>query len=1190
VWDVPTATAAHDTLTTPDLSEIVAEVVAQDGWVSGRPIALVFRHVGGRGSRWLQAESQWNGMRTPALLVAEGVGAEPAAACAMSAACPFQQGAAPTPCEHPACLESGTHRARTCCYAIAAYCDGSGDAACTSAVTACAALNTFDADAAALKLSTACAGEFAECAGSPSCAEDELMALLAPLDTGAQSVDVALPYSYATMGMTQLMICGLQFAATPDIEVTADSCTSTLVATVTHNDTVNCNLMNTSDFGVTAGNCSAVEPAAFTCDLVPGEYADIDGDGAMDHVAIAETCTSTVVPAVTALDTALCILSGTADFGVTLGTCAAVGSTATCAYVEGEYASSGNNLGYGFLQPETPCAVYPCGNGGACTEDSGAPSGFTCSCLPGYEGDTCEDIVDECASSPCLNGGSCLEVEEIDAFSCACALNYRGDVCQDLTGSVGASFDSARAVTADEIRSAISAMIDQPVEQITLTSLEYTLQVELTVQLALGHTLTHWHPYADAQLEQGVRDSLSAPHGFLITRGGSDPTWKDVDEYAVDEHERTGGHGRRLLLSPVLDDNETAASATTAGEATVQMPADTYGRKVARRLLKGVESDEAFGSVAAASAAGATASQWLEESIVKAKGIEARNDRVDELWEGAGIKTPAFAKRGRGKVKKQRAAMEAAQQIEIAAQETKRRQMAEDEAAEAAAAAAAQASWSYTLVSDVDLASEISSPGYGPLLSRALNGASGWCRASPVIPCRRDQIDELKPNHASVEVMRITTAVEYEVLMMSAEPEPEPAANDDGSSSTKAPEIQLIQELWRLGVPIAGEATLQALPEGTCTRGAMLNNSDRAHAHQRCRGAIGATCPYTCDQGYVAASATLVCSPGGAWLGGECYPEDEIRCPVTGHWWHLQEQGQGLAVLTDESSDTATITSSQLTAQEPWSNCIHSEELTSVSVAAVCATGISSGGSGFAYEPCGSELDVGVHTVLLLASVITAGSEVRAVTSFTLTVADKEPPRLDLAACPVSMVTTWMFNLHASVGAIDNCGEVRISACTTDVVTEVLAERAPLTGRRTRMGFVVEPGILPKTYATTRCYSLPSCPPTCHPAILPPAPPLHPHLITTCLCRSCCVGYCRLCAGAGAGAGAVCLCCFRWLSLRCLLFGSSWPETRCIASSVSGHLSAQLDVATAGPGSWLVITAEDLSGNVDRCHSLVSEW
>ena len=57
LWDVPAVSVAHEPLSTPDLSDIVAEITAQSGWASGGPVALIFRHASGSGVRWLEAES-----------------------------------------------------------------------------------------------------------------------------------------------------------------------------------------------------------------------------------------------------------------------------------------------------------------------------------------------------------------------------------------------------------------------------------------------------------------------------------------------------------------------------------------------------------------------------------------------------------------------------------------------------------------------------------------------------------------------------------------------------------------------------------------------------------------------------------------------------------------------------------------------------------------------------------------------------------------------------------------------------------------------------------------------------------------------------------------------------------------------------------------------------------------------------
>ncbi|KAJ1528673.1 hypothetical protein ONE63_007067 [Megalurothrips usitatus] len=108
--------------------------------------------------------------------------------------------------------------------------------------------------------------------------------------------------------------------------------------------------------------------------------------------------------------------------------------------------------GEGFSGPncevvDNPCATQPCAHGGTCTAHpespgasgaSGASTGaaaglhdngyFTCSCAPGWTGDTCNMNVDECASSPCLNGGTCVDL--VAGFRCDCPPAWEGDVCQ----------------------------------------------------------------------------------------------------------------------------------------------------------------------------------------------------------------------------------------------------------------------------------------------------------------------------------------------------------------------------------------------------------------------------------------------------------------------------------------------------------------------------------------------------------------------------------------------------------------------------------------------------------------------------------------------------------------------------------------------------------------------------------------
>ena len=64
----------------------------------------------------------------------------------------------------------------------------------------------------------------------------------------------------------------------------------------------------------------------------------------------------------------------------------------------------------------------PCENGGVCT------SSGTCDCADGWEGETCEDDIDDCEPNPCLNGGTCTD--HTAAFECACPSQYTGLKCE----------------------------------------------------------------------------------------------------------------------------------------------------------------------------------------------------------------------------------------------------------------------------------------------------------------------------------------------------------------------------------------------------------------------------------------------------------------------------------------------------------------------------------------------------------------------------------------------------------------------------------------------------------------------------------------------------------------------------------------------------------------------------------------
>ena len=65
---------------------------------------------------------------------------------------------------------------------------------------------------------------------------------------------------------------------------------------------------------------------------------------------------------------------------------------------------------------------------GTCVD---AINAHTCTCHPGFSGDTCTDHKSECdAQSPCQNGGTCTDdASENDGYTCACADGFSGPTC-----------------------------------------------------------------------------------------------------------------------------------------------------------------------------------------------------------------------------------------------------------------------------------------------------------------------------------------------------------------------------------------------------------------------------------------------------------------------------------------------------------------------------------------------------------------------------------------------------------------------------------------------------------------------------------------------------------------------------------------------------------------------------------------
>lgn len=70
------------------------------------------------------------------------------------------------------------------------------------------------------------------------------------------------------------------------------------------------------------------------------------------------------------------------------------------------------------------CTPGICQNGGICTD---LVADYQCGCVPGYDGDNCENNINECADTPCKNGGTCTD--GVNTFSCNCVPGFTGPTC-----------------------------------------------------------------------------------------------------------------------------------------------------------------------------------------------------------------------------------------------------------------------------------------------------------------------------------------------------------------------------------------------------------------------------------------------------------------------------------------------------------------------------------------------------------------------------------------------------------------------------------------------------------------------------------------------------------------------------------------------------------------------------------------
>ena len=74
-----------------------------------------------------------------------------------------------------------------------------------------------------------------------------------------------------------------------------------------------------------------------------------------------------------------------------------------------------------------PCNTNPCQNNAECKNDQSNNS-FVCNCPDGFNGDLCENDINDCKENPCKNSGMCID--RINSFVCKCADNWGGHLCE----------------------------------------------------------------------------------------------------------------------------------------------------------------------------------------------------------------------------------------------------------------------------------------------------------------------------------------------------------------------------------------------------------------------------------------------------------------------------------------------------------------------------------------------------------------------------------------------------------------------------------------------------------------------------------------------------------------------------------------------------------------------------------------
>ena len=72
------------------------------------------------------------------------------------------------------------------------------------------------------------------------------------------------------------------------------------------------------------------------------------------------------------------------------------------------------------------CASDPCQNEGKCVDGVGT---YHCVCPAGFNGTNCQHNIDECANVDCMNNATCID--QINGFYCACRNGFTGNKCEN---------------------------------------------------------------------------------------------------------------------------------------------------------------------------------------------------------------------------------------------------------------------------------------------------------------------------------------------------------------------------------------------------------------------------------------------------------------------------------------------------------------------------------------------------------------------------------------------------------------------------------------------------------------------------------------------------------------------------------------------------------------------------------------